>query len=171
MAYVWCQEFPHNGSWIIVLPNVWHPWKYNKNCIFSVAKLVLPKAIATATYLTNHLPTKAWITIFLLTRWVNMFLTPRVFGCVVYTHHLKRARNKFEPRVVNCVFIGYKFDEKGYWCLDPIQNQIYTTIDCDFVLTFLLLPLTWSSEGDFHWWAKLVDILDWDGFGPLKASR
>ena len=50
------------------------------------------------------------------------------------TFHLpKPARNKHEPRVVKCVFIGYGVTQKGYQCFDPIHKKLYTTMDCDFI--------------------------------------
>ena len=67
-------------------------------------------AIATATYLINCLPTKALdfqTPRDTLSSHVPSFsshsLPPRVFGCVVYVHLSKQARNKFEPQAVKCV--------------------------------------------------------------------
>ena len=69
-------------------------------------------AIATATYLINCLPTKALdfqTPRDTLSSHVPSFsshsLPPRVFGCVVYAHLPKQARNKFKPRTVKCVFV------------------------------------------------------------------
>ena len=71
-----------------------------------------PVAIATATYLTNRLPTKplAYQTpLDTLSSHVSIpsyhSLPPWVFGCVVYVHLPKRIRNKLEPRAIKCVFI------------------------------------------------------------------
>ena len=82
-----------------------------------------PKAIATATYLTNRLPTKSLHFQTPLTTF-NTFTTippshslpPRIFGCVVYVHLPSRIRTKFEPQASKCVFLGYGVTQKGYRC-------------------------------------------------------
>ena len=70
-----------------------------------------PEVVATATYLTNRLPTKALHfktpleTLQTHTSIPSSHALPlRVFGCVVYVHLPKQARNKLEPRAVKCVF-------------------------------------------------------------------
>ena len=50
----------------------------------------------------------------------------------MYVHLLSRVKTKFEPRAVKCVFLGYGVTQKGYRCYNPIQNKLYTTMDCDF---------------------------------------
>ena len=98
-----------------------------------------PEAIATSTYLTNRLPSKPLdykTPLDTLSSHVTIpsvhSLPPRVFGCAVYVHLPKRARNKLEPRAVKCVFIGYGVHQKGYRCYDPIQKKVYTTLDYEF---------------------------------------
>lgn len=98
-----------------------------------------PEAIATATYLTNRLPTKPLnydTPLDILETHVPIpsshSLPPRVFGCIVYVHLQKGVRTKLEPRAVKCVFLGYGVNQKGYRCYDPIQDKIYTTLDCEF---------------------------------------
>uniref|UniRef100_A0A803NB30 Reverse transcriptase Ty1/copia-type domain-containing protein n=1 Tax=Chenopodium quinoa TaxID=63459 RepID=A0A803NB30_CHEQI len=128
------------------------------------------EAIATSTYLTNRLPSKpldyqtpldtlsSHVTIPLVHS-----LPPRVFGCVVYVHLPKRARNKLEPRAIKCVFIGYGVYQKGYRCYDPIQKRVYTTLDCEFFeQTYYYTQLGPQGEnlsGDLSWltYPKMVD--------------
>jgi hypothetical protein len=72
-----------------------------------------PEAIATATYLTNHLPIislhfKTLLETLQTHRTIPSYsLLPRVFDCFVYVHLPKQAWNKLEPRTVKCVFLGY----------------------------------------------------------------
>ena len=80
-----------------------------------------PEAIVTATYLTNRLPTKSLHfktpleTLQTHTTIPSSHsLPPRVFVSIVYVHLPKQARNKIEPRLVKCVFIGYGVNQKGY---------------------------------------------------------
>ena len=98
-----------------------------------------PEAISTANYLTNRLPTKSLQFKTPLAALGSFHpipsshsLPPRIFGCVVYVHLPKRDRTKLEPRAARCVFLGYGVGQKGYRCLDPIHNQLYATMDCDF---------------------------------------
>ena len=98
-----------------------------------------PEAIATATYLTNRLPTKILkfqTPLATLNNFTHVpsshSLPPRIFGCVVYVHLSSRVRTKFEPRAVRCVFLGYGTTQKGYRCYDPVHHRLYTTMDCDF---------------------------------------
>ena len=73
-----------------------------------------PEAIATATYLTNRLPSKPLnykTPLATLGSFVSLpsshSLPPRIFGCDVFIHHPKHNRTKLEPRAVKCVFLGY----------------------------------------------------------------
>ena len=97
-----------------------------------------PEAIATATYLTNRLPSKPLqykTPLETLGSFVSLpsshSLPPRIFGCVVYVHLPKQTRTKLEPRNKVC-FFGYEVNQKGYRCFDPLHNRMYTTMDCDF---------------------------------------
>lgn len=75
--------------------------------------------IAFATYLTNHLPTKALnyktplATLGSHVLSSSHSLPPHVFGCVLYVYLPKRTRNKLEPRAVKGVFVGYGDNQKG----------------------------------------------------------
>ena len=98
-----------------------------------------PEAHATATYLTNRLPTKALhfqtpLDTLKTHHEVSSLhsLPPRVFGCVVYAHLSTRTRNKLKPRAVKCVFLGYGTTQKGYRWFDPISHRMYVTLDCEF---------------------------------------
>ena len=89
-----------------------------------------PKALATATYLTNHLPTKALhfqTPLDTLKTHVPIpsshSLPPRVFGYVVYVHLPKRFHTKLEPRAIKCVFLGYGNTKRGYRCFDPVEKS------------------------------------------------
>ena len=98
-----------------------------------------PEAISSTTYLTNRLPTKTLkfktpLEALRAHTTVPSFhsLPPRIFGCVVYVHLPKTARNKLEPRAIKCIFVVYCVNQKGYRCFDPTQNKLYTTMNCEF---------------------------------------
>ena len=108
----------------------------------SVPDYLWPKAIATATYLTNRLPTKKLeyqtpldslgAHKLILS---SHYLPTRIFGCTVYIHLPKQSRDKLAPRALKCVFVGHGVHQKGYRCYDPIHKRVYTTMDCEFVET------------------------------------
>uniref|UniRef100_A0A803M5B1 Retrovirus-related Pol polyprotein from transposon TNT 1-94 n=1 Tax=Chenopodium quinoa TaxID=63459 RepID=A0A803M5B1_CHEQI len=134
-------------------------WTWHRRSLFIPG---LRPAIATATYLTNRLPTKALdyqTPMDTLSSHVSIpyshSLPPRVFGCVVYVHLPKRDRNKLEPRAVKCVFVGYGINQKGYRCFDPLHNRMYTTMDCDFFEHSYFYPQL-SPQGE-----TVVDDLSW----------
>ena len=97
------------------------------------------EAVATATYLTNCLPSKPlhYRTLLeTLGSFVSLLsfhsLPPQVFGCIAYIHLLKQTRTKLKPRAIKCVFLGFGVNQKGYTCFDPLHNRMYNTMDCDF---------------------------------------
>ena len=51
----------------------------------------------------------------------------KIFGCACYPLFKPYSSHKLEPITTQCVFIGYPFDYKGYLCLDPQTNTIYTS--------------------------------------------
>ena len=86
------------------------------------------EAAFTAVYLINRLPTP-------LLQWSSPFSrlfgrTPtyvdlRTFGCACFPHLGDYVTNKLSPRSVECVFLGYSLQHKGYRCLDPMTNRVY----------------------------------------------
>ncbi|XP_057529771.1 uncharacterized protein LOC130808310 [Amaranthus tricolor] len=116
-----------------------------------------PKAIATANYLTNRLPTKSLqyhTPLVTLQTHISIpsshTLPPRIFGCTVFVHCPARVRNKFEPRAVKCVFIGYGRNQKGYRCYDPSTRKVYTTMDYEFIETEYYYPHLRRQGEKYH---------------------
>ncbi|RDY00668.1 hypothetical protein CR513_16121, partial [Mucuna pruriens] len=50
-------------------------------------------------------------------------LIPRVFGCIAFVHVQNQHRNKLDPSVIMCVFLGYSTTQKGYKCYDPSSEK------------------------------------------------
>ena len=98
-----------------------------------------PEALATATYLTNCLPSKP-LNYKTLHATLGSFVSlPSshslplcVFRCTTYVYLPKQTRKKLEPLAIMCICLGYGVNQKGCKCFDPLHNWMYTTMDCDF---------------------------------------
>ena len=85
------------------------------------------EAFHTAVYVINRLP----MTIlednspyFVLYNCHPSYEELHPFGCVCYVHIDHSLRNKFQDRAVQCKFLGYADDYKGYRCYDPHTGKI-----------------------------------------------
>jgi hypothetical protein len=48
----------------------------------------------------------------------------RVFGYIAYVHVPDEKRSKLDPKVENCIFIGYSLEQKGYRCFSPSTRKL-----------------------------------------------
>ena len=55
----------------------------------------------------------------------------RIFGCPAYAHV---NDGKLAPRAVECIFLGYAYESKGYrlWCSDPKSQKLILSRDVTF---------------------------------------
>ena len=87
-------------------------------------------AFSIASFLINRPPSFA---LGFISPWekVNSVSPPllalRTFGYACYPYLRPYNKNKLQPRSVECVFLEYPPLSKGYMCLDPTTNKIYTT--------------------------------------------
>ena len=56
----------------------------------------------------------------------------RSFGCLCYPTTLKTHKDKFEPRSVPHIFIGYPFNTKGYKVLNVSTKKVHISRDVLF---------------------------------------
>ena len=89
-----------------------------------------PYAFSTASFLLNRLPTSVldFISPWEKVNSVSPTLSAlKTFGCACYPYVKPYNKHKLQPRLVKCVFLGYPPLSKGYLCLDPTTNKVYTT--------------------------------------------
>jgi hypothetical protein len=85
------------------------------------------EGLHTATYLLNHLRTKAigmispYIT---LHRVAPSYEQLHMFGSACYPNLSTKAAHKLAPQSSRCIFLEYSTDHKGYRCLNITNNNI-----------------------------------------------
>lgn len=87
------------------------------------------EAFFTANYLSNLLPHSALAdqkTPFeILHNRRGQYSSLKAFGCACFPTLRDYSRNKFDPRSLKCVFLGYSEKFKGYRCLMPSTGRVY----------------------------------------------
>ena len=114
------------------------------------------ECVLTATYLINRLPTKLLqgkSLYELLYQRKPFYSHLKNFGCLCFPTTLKTHKDKFEPRAVPHIFIGYPFNTKGYKVLNLATKRIHMSRDVLFyeaVLPFVIAPTGSSFNSVLH---------------------
>lgn len=102
-------------------------------------------AFSSAIYIINMLPTpilsnKSPFEVLFHT--VPNYEVFRIFGCRVFPYLLDYSPYKLAPRSTPCIFLGYCTQYKGYKCLDPTSQCIYTTGMLNSMKVFFPIPVS-----------------------------
>ena len=87
-------------------------------------------AFQTATFLINRMPSKVLeydSPYFTLFRRHLDYKSLCVFGCLYYPFIRPYNTHKLQYRSVQCFFLGYSLNHKGFLCLDYATGRVYIT--------------------------------------------
>ncbi|GKE39007.1 retrovirus-related pol polyprotein from transposon TNT 1-94 [Tanacetum coccineum] len=106
--------------------------------------------VTTATYLINRLPSSVIgnVTPYeMLLKKKPDYTSLRVFGCLAMVSNPSRTADKFDPRGVPCVFLGYPSNQKGYKFYNLLNKTTFVSRDAVFNET--VFPFAEDSTKNF----------------------
>lgn len=71
----------------------------------------------------------------------------KAYGCLFFAANPSQNGDKFGPRGVPCVFVGYPFNQKGYTLLDLTTKK--TFVSRDVIFHESIFPLNSASSDSY----------------------
>lgn len=111
--------------------------------------------MCTSIYLINRLPTKSFNDISryeILFNKLSSYDTLRVFGTQRFPCLRAYCQNKLQARLLECVFVGFAANHRGYLCLHVSASIVYISrhvIFNDHVFPFSSMSLSIASSNLF----------------------
>lgn len=102
------------------------------------------ECILAATHLINLLPSSViqWETPYKrLTKRESDYDHLNMVGCLCSASSHKKPGNKFAPRAIRCVMLGYSYCQKGYKVMDLATKNVFFSIDVVFKKEKLYISL------------------------------
>lgn len=65
----------------------------------------------------------------------------QTFGCLCYPWIKPYGQNKFSPKSIMCVFMGYSLTQSAYICLDIMTSRVYISRHVEFVESVFPFPV------------------------------
>lgn len=93
------------------------------------------ECVLTAVFLINRTPSRLlqWkLPYQLLNNRIPDYTSMKVFGSLCFAPTLPHGRNKFQPRFISSVFVGYSHEMKAYKLYDIEQKKFFTSRDIIF---------------------------------------
>ncbi|XP_074293705.1 uncharacterized protein LOC141620839 [Silene latifolia] len=94
--------------------------------------------VLTAAYIINRLPTKLLNNLTpyeVLLNKAPSYDRLIVFGCLTMVYNPSRDKDKFQPRGIPCIFLGYPLSKKGYRVYDIVKKTVFVSRDVKFFET------------------------------------
>lgn len=114
------------------------PLKYWGDCVMTAAYIINRLPIAV---LNNKTPYEA------LNKKPPSYTNMKVFGCLAFACNPAYTTEKFSPRGVPCVFLGYPATQKGYRLLNLLTMLTFISRDVTFHET--IFPFSSTSKNSY----------------------
>ncbi|KAG8472686.1 hypothetical protein CXB51_034612 [Gossypium anomalum] len=146
-----------------------HLLEVTRSLLFTtnVPKYLWGKALLTATYLINRMPSKVlkfqtpqsiFLQHFPHFKPISSILPLKIFGCTVFIQNIAPNKSKLDPKSLKCVLVGYSSLKKGYKCYHPPSKRFFTTMDITFY------------EQDSYFTQAEIQGETWSDFQPQQVS-